>query len=70
MGVVDGGRRLEAHDGVGIFRIILGIQVELACLAVCSLLSIDVTDSLMTEQVVCTILLLFCKQMLLTSLEG
>ena len=25
MGIVDGGRRLETHGGVGIFRIILGI---------------------------------------------
>ena len=51
MGVVDGGRRLETHSGVGISRIIFEIQVESACLAVCSLLHIDVTDSLMMDQV-------------------
>ena len=49
MGVVDRGRRIETHCGVGIFRIILGIQVESAYLTVCSLLHIDVTDSLRME---------------------
>ena len=39
----------ETHGGVGIFRIILGIQVESACLAVYSLLNKDITDSLMIE---------------------
>ena len=33
MGVIDEGRRLETHSGVGIFGIIFGIQLELACLA-------------------------------------
>ena len=39
MGLVDGGRILEIHGGVGISRIILGIQIELSCLAVSSLLN-------------------------------
>ena len=51
MGVVDGGRRFETHYGVGRFIIILGIQVESSCLAVCSLLYTDVTDSLMVDYV-------------------
>ena len=59
MGFVDGGRRLETHYGVGILRIILGIQVKSVCLVVCSLLNIDVTNSLMMEQVVCPKLLFF-----------
>ena len=70
IGVTDGGRRLETHNGVGIFRLIFGIQVESVCLALCSLLNIDVADSLMMEKAVCTKLLLFCNQLLLTSLEG
>ena len=70
MGVVDGSRRLETHSGVGIFRIIFGIQVESACLAVCSFLNIDATNSLMTEQVVCLNFLLFCNRLLLATLEG
>ena len=70
MGVVDGGSRLETHGGVGIFRITFGIQVESAYLAFCSLLNIDVTNLLMMEQMVCPKLLLFRKQLLLTSLEG
>ena len=69
MGVVDERRRLDTYFGVVIFRIILGIQVESACLAVCSLLNIDVTDSLMMDQVICTKMLLFYR-MLLGSLEG
>ena len=68
MGVVEGGRRLDTHSGVGIFRIIFGIQVESACLAVCSLLNIDVTDSLMIDQVICLKLLLICNQLLLATL--
>ena len=60
IGVVDGGRRLETYGGVGIFRIIFGILVESAYLAVYNLLNIDVTDSLMMEQLVCPRLLLFC----------
>ena len=37
---------LEGYNGgVGIFRIIFGSQVELACLAVCSLLNIDVEEN-------------------------
>ena len=67
--VVNGGKRLETHSGVGIFRIIFGIQVESACLAVCSFLNIDVTDSLMMEQVVCLKLLLICNRLLLKALE-
>ena len=70
MGVTSGGRRLETHCGVGIFIKIFGIHVESAFLAVCSLLNIYVTDSLMIDQVVCPKLLLFCKQLLFTSLEG
>ena len=46
MGVVGGSKILERHCGVGIFRIILGIQVELACLVFYSLLYSDVIDSL------------------------
>ena len=61
VGVVKGGRRLETYSGVGIFERIFGIQVESASLAVCSLLNIDVTDSLMMEQVVCLKLLLICN---------
>ena len=53
IGVVDGGRRLETRCGVGIFRIILGIQIKSACLAACSLLNVDVTDSLMMGQGIC-----------------
>ena len=34
MFVVDGGRRLKTHSGVEIFRAILEIKVELACLTV------------------------------------
>ena len=49
MGVADGVRILETYDGVGIFRIIFGIQVESARLSVYSLLNIDVTNSLMME---------------------
>ena len=70
MGVVDGGRSLKTYGGVGIFKIIFGIQVESSCLAVCSLLNIDVADSLMMEQVVCLKLLLICNQLLITPLEG
>ena len=70
LGVVDGGRRLETLSVVGIFRIIFGIQVELACLSVCSFLNIDVTDSLMMDQVFCLKLFLICKRLLLTTLEG
>ena len=70
MGVVDGVRRLKTHCGVGIFRLIFGIQVESACLAVYSLSNIDVTDSLMMEQVVYLKSLLICNQLLLTPLEG
>ena len=69
MGVVDGGRRLETHSVVRIFRIIFGIQVESTCLAFFSLLNIDVTDSLIMEQVVCRKLLLICNQLFLTPLE-
>ena len=46
MGVVDGRRRLETNSGVGIFRIIFGIQVESTCLAVYCFSNIEVTDSL------------------------
>ena len=53
-----------------IFRIILGIEIESACLAVCSLLNIDVSDSLIMKQVVCPKMLLFCNLIFLTSLEG
>ena len=70
MVVVDGGRRLKPHSGVGIFRIIFGIQVESACLVVCSLLNIDITDLLMTEQMICLKLFLICNWLLLTTLEG
>ena len=70
MGVVDGGRRLETHSGVGIFRIIFGIQVQSACLAGCSFSNIDITDSLMMEKVLCLKLLLICNRLLLTTLEG
>ena len=49
MCVVNGGRRLETHGGVGIFRIIYEIQVESVCLAVCSLLDIDAAHSLIVE---------------------
>ena len=59
MNVFDRGRRLETHGEVGIFRIILGIQVESACLAVSSLLYIDVTDSLMIEYAVSPMMLFF-----------
>ena len=52
MGFIDEGRRLETHDGVGIFIMILGIQVESAYLVVCSLLNTDVTDLLMIEYLV------------------
>ena len=45
MDVVDRGRRLETYCGVLMFRIILGIQVESACLAVCSLLNTDVEEN-------------------------
>ena len=55
------GRRLEAHYGVGVFRTILGIQVESVCLVVCSLLHRDVTESLTIEQVACPTLLLLCN---------
>ena len=61
MDVVDGSRNLKTHSGVGIFRIIFGIKVELSSLAVCSLLNIYVTDSLMMEQVVCLKVLLICN---------
>ena len=67
MGVVNRRRRLETHCEVGIFRITLGIQVESVYISVCSLLNIDITDSLMMEQVVCPMILLFCKRLLLTS---
>ena len=59
MGIVDMGRRLDTYGGVGIFKIIFEIQVESACLAAFSLSSIDVTELLMMEQVVCSTLLLF-----------
>ena len=51
MSVADGGRRLETHGGVGIFRIILGVHIESSCLSVCSLLNTYITDSLMMEHV-------------------
>ena len=57
--IIDGGRRLVTHCGVDIFRIFFGIQVESACLAVCSLLNTDVTDSLMLEHVVSPTILFF-----------
>ena len=65
MDVVDGDKRLETHSGVGIFRVIFGIRVESACLAFCSLLNIDVNDSLMMDQVVFLKLSLICNQLLL-----
>ena len=52
MTIFDGGRRLEIHGGVEMFRIFLGIQVKSACLAVCSLLNTNITDSLMPDYVV------------------
>ena len=58
IGMIEGGRRLDTYSGVGIFIIIFGIQVESVPLAVCSLLNIDVTNSLIMEQVVCLTLLL------------
>ena len=70
LGVIDGGRRFKTHGGVGIFRIIFGIQIESAYLAVCRLLNIDVSDSLMMEQVVYLKLLLICNWLLLTYLKG
>ena len=45
MDIVDRDRGLETHGGVGIFRIIFGVQVESAYRAFCSLLNTDVTDS-------------------------
>ena len=70
MSVIDGGRRLETHCGVRTFRIIFGIQVKSVFLAVRSLLNIDIIYLLMMKQVVCLKLLLFCKRLLLISLEG
>ena len=70
MGVVDEGRRLETHSELGIFRTTFRIEVESECLYIYSFLNIDVTDSLMMEQVVCLKLLLICNQLLLTTLEG
>ena len=64
MDIIDGGRKLETHNGVGICRIIVGIQVDSAYPTVCILSYIDVTDSLMMEQVVCLKLLLICDQLL------
>ena len=61
MNVVDGGKRLETHYGVVIFRIIFGVQVESAYLAVCSLLNTDVTNSLLLEYVVSPTMFLFCN---------
>ena len=42
--VDDGSRRLETYAGVGVFIMILGIQIESACWAVYSLLYTDETD--------------------------
>ena len=69
MAVVDGGRRFETHGGVGIFRIIFGIQLESACLAVSSLLNTDVTDYFLLEYVIYH-LIFFCNWLVLTSKEG
>ena len=67
--VIGRGRGLEAHGEVGVFIIILGIQVESECLSVCSLLNKDVTDYFMVEHVVSPTFLNF-NWLFLTALEG
>ena len=59
LAVVDRDKRLETYGELEIFRTFLGIQVESACLSVCSLSNIDVTNSLMLEHVDYPIMLFF-----------
>ena len=56
---IDGSRGLETYGRLGVFRIILGIQVESACLAVCSLLNTDITGCLMIDHGVSPTIFLF-----------
>ena len=69
MAIVDEGRRMETHGGVGIFRIILVVQVESACLAVFSLLYTDLIWYLMIEYVVSHTILFFRNQLSLISIR-
>ena len=59
MAVVDGSRKLEIYGRVGILRIIFGIHVESACLAVCSLFNTNINDFLMLEHIVSPTMLFF-----------